>query len=107
MRADWLVLRCRSYGPREVKRREDFSMKGQLMCELKFATFACRQRKGHQPDQKDKSYSLIVQEALEPAVLLVSPGPATSISTVHCLSHKFTVTVHSSQFTVHSSQFIS
>ena len=59
------------YGPREVTRREDFSMMGQLMCELKFATFSCRKRRGHQPDKRDSEYSLLLQNALEPAIMLV------------------------------------
>ena len=59
------------YGPREVTRREDFSMKGQLMCELKFATFSCQKRRGHLADKRDSEYSLLLQNALEPAILLV------------------------------------
>ncbi|KAK2175858.1 hypothetical protein NP493_702g03026 [Ridgeia piscesae] len=61
---------CAVYGPREVTRREDFSMMGQLMCELKFATFSCRKRRGHQPDKRDSEYSLLLQNALEPAIML-------------------------------------
>ncbi|KAI0210969.1 Exosome complex component MTR3 [Lamellibrachia satsuma] len=61
---------CSVYGPREVTRREDFSMKGQLMCELKFATFSCQKRRGHQADKRDSEYSLLLQNALEPAILL-------------------------------------
>ena len=46
-------------------------MKGQLMCELKFATFSCQKRRGHQADKRDSEYSLLLQNALEPAILLV------------------------------------
>ncbi|XP_023348880.1 exosome complex component MTR3-like [Eurytemora carolleeae] len=36
------------YGPREIPKRSDFSMKGVLSCEFKFAPFACKTRRGHQ-----------------------------------------------------------
>ncbi|CAI9720398.1 Hypothetical predicted protein [Octopus vulgaris] len=61
---------CAVYGPREVTRREEFSMKGQLTCELKFATFSCKLRRQHQPDSQEKDYSIQLLEALEPAVCL-------------------------------------
>ncbi|XP_041354122.1 exosome complex component MTR3-like [Gigantopelta aegis] len=61
---------CSVYGPREVLRKEDFSMKGQLTCEFKFATFSCRQRRQHQQDSQEKDYSVQILEALEPAVCL-------------------------------------
>ena len=41
------------------------------MCELKFATFSCQKRRGHLPDKRDSEYSLLLQNALEPAILLV------------------------------------
>ncbi|XP_064652214.1 exosome complex component MTR3-like [Lineus longissimus] len=61
---------CAVYGPREAVRREDFSMKGQLNCEFKFATFSCPQRRPHQADMMDKDYSVLLMDALEPAVCL-------------------------------------
>ena len=61
---------CAVYGPREVLRKEDFSMKGQLTCEFKFATFSCRHRRQHQQDSQEKDYSVQILEALEPAVCL-------------------------------------
>ena len=61
-----------SYGPREVKFRDEFSLLGQINCELKFATFSGKLRRQHQQDSQEKEASLIVKEALEPAVLLVS-----------------------------------
>ncbi|GFN97500.1 exosome complex component mtr3-like, partial [Plakobranchus ocellatus] len=64
-----LELLC-SYGPREVLRREDFSLKGQLTCDFKFTTFSCRQRRQYQQDSQEKDLSVLVLEALEPAVCL-------------------------------------
>ena len=60
------------YGPREVARREDFSMKGQIACEVKFAPFSCRVRRQHVQDMQEKDFSTQLLEALEPAVRLVS-----------------------------------
>jgi exosome complex component MTR3 len=61
---------CAVYGPREVKYRDEFSLIGQLSCELKFATFSGRLRRSHQQDENEKEASVIVKEALEPAVRL-------------------------------------
>ncbi|KAK3605312.1 hypothetical protein CHS0354_003958 [Potamilus streckersoni] len=61
---------CAVYGPREVVRKEDFSMKGLLTCEFKFAIFSCRERRQHQQDIEEKDYSVQLLEALEPAVCL-------------------------------------
>ncbi|ESO83192.1 hypothetical protein LOTGIDRAFT_236786 [Lottia gigantea] len=61
---------CAVYGPREVIRKEDFSMKGQITCEFKFATFSCKKKRGHQQDSEEKDYSVQLLEALEPAVQL-------------------------------------
>uniref|UniRef100_A0A0B7BKG3 Exosome complex component MTR3 n=1 Tax=Arion vulgaris TaxID=1028688 RepID=A0A0B7BKG3_9EUPU len=61
---------CAIYGPREVLRREDFSLKGQLTCDFKFATFSCNQRRQHQPDEQSKDLSVRILEAMESAVCL-------------------------------------
>ncbi|XP_059159915.1 exosome complex component MTR3-like [Physella acuta] len=61
---------CAVYGPREVLRREDFSLKGQLTCDFKFTTFSCRKRRQHQQDNQEKDLSLQILEALEPALCL-------------------------------------
>merc|ERR1712168_462264 len=45
---------CAVYGPREVSKREDFSLKGQIYCELKFATFSSLKRRQHQQDSEEK-----------------------------------------------------
>ncbi|XP_071506164.1 exosome complex component MTR3-like [Diadema antillarum] len=61
---------CAVYGPREVPRREGFSMSGQLRCEFKFASFSCRYRRSHVTDSAERELGLQVQQALEPAVCL-------------------------------------
>lgn len=61
---------CAVYGPREVQRREDFSLKGQLTCEFRFATFALQQRRQHQMDNDERDLSVQMLEALEPSVCL-------------------------------------
>ena len=70
---------CSRYGPREVTRREDFSMQGQLNCEFKYATFSCTSRRQHMMDSEEKDISALLYQALSPAVILVravmsSPG---------------------------------
>ena len=52
--------------------RDEFSLLGQLSCELKYATFSGKLRRQHQQDAEEKEASLIVKEALEPAVQLVT-----------------------------------
>lgn len=61
---------CAVYGPREVTKREEFSMQGQLLCEVKYATFSCALRRKHQQDQEEKDASLMLKQALTPAVRL-------------------------------------
>jgi exosome complex component MTR3 len=58
------------YGPREVAHRRDFSMRGQLTAELKFAPFACKTRRGQQADQEEEELGLVVAEALASTVCL-------------------------------------
>ena len=55
-----------------MARKEEFSMKGQITCEFKYATFSCSYRRQHQQDNEEKDYSVQLLEALEPAVCLVS-----------------------------------
>ncbi|XP_071854885.1 exosome complex component MTR3-like [Apostichopus japonicus] len=61
---------CAVYGPREVLRREDFSMTGILKCDFKFATFSCPVRRKFQPDTEEREFALIIEQALSPAVCL-------------------------------------
>lgn len=49
-------------------------MKGQLTCDFKFATFSCKYRRQHQQDNEEKDLSVLLLEALEPAVCLVGQG---------------------------------
>jgi len=58
------------YGPREIARRSDFSMKGLLTCEFKFAPFACITRRAHQADKEEKELGLVLKEALMSTVCL-------------------------------------
>ena len=62
---------CSIYGPREVQKKSDFSLNGQLFCELKFAPFSCKKRRGHQQDSEELELSSLLKEALEAAVCLV------------------------------------
>jgi len=64
------LMSC-SYGPREAKFRDEFSLLGQLTSELKYATFSGRKRGQHQQSAAEKEASMIVKEALSPAVQLV------------------------------------
>lgn len=61
---------CAVYGPREVGRREDFSMKGIINCVFKYATFSCRYRRSYQQDNEEKDLSVQLLDALEPAVCM-------------------------------------
>jgi len=56
------------YGPREIPKRSDFSMKGILSCELKYAPFACATRRGHQRDAEEIELGLLLKECLESTV---------------------------------------
>jgi len=62
---------CYSYGPRETKFKDEFSLLGQITCELKFATFSSTKRGQHQQSSEEKEASMIVKEALSPAIQLV------------------------------------
>ncbi|KAM7429889.1 Exosome complex component MTR3 [Porites harrisoni] len=61
---------CAVYGPRESSRQQEFSQKGKLTCEFKFAPFSCWQRRQHMQDSEEKEFSSFVVQALEPAVCL-------------------------------------
>ncbi|CAH1772772.1 unnamed protein product [Owenia fusiformis] len=58
------------YGPREVMKREDFTMSGQVKCVFKFATFSCKTRQKHIEDDREKELSMTILEALKPAIRL-------------------------------------
>ncbi|GLH06790.1 Exosome complex component MTR3 [Gryllus bimaculatus] len=59
---------CSVFDPREIPRKSDYSVNGELYCEFKYAPFSCLTRRGHQQDAEEKEFSLILRRALEPAV---------------------------------------
>lgn len=81
------------YGPREVMKKEEFSMKGQLTCEFKFATFSCRVRRQYQQDNEEKDYSSQLQDALEPAVCLVDLAYLIMSSQKYLFNDIFNITL--------------
>lgn len=56
------------YGPREIPKRSDFSMKGAITCEFKFAPFSCRTRRNHQQDPEEIEFSNVLKECIESTV---------------------------------------
>lgn len=61
---------CSVYGPREVMRRKDFQINGQLYCEFKYAPYSCQTRQSYLPTAEEKDISKTIEEALESVVLL-------------------------------------
>lgn len=66
---------CGVYGPREIPRRSDFSMKGILTVNFRLAPFSQegpRVKEAHNNDQSvEREISLVLQEALKATVCLV------------------------------------
>lgn len=58
------------FDPREIPNRSDYSLKGEIYCEFKFAPFSCPKRRLHQQDNEEKQCSFIMKKALESAVCL-------------------------------------
>lgn len=56
------------YDPREIPKKTDYSLKGELYCEFKYATFSCPTRRAHQQDSEEKQNSALLKRALESAV---------------------------------------
>ncbi|KAJ8925372.1 hypothetical protein NQ315_009203 [Exocentrus adspersus] len=56
------------FDPREIPNRTDYSLKGEIYCEFKFAPFSCVKRRQHQQDTEEKQYSAIMKQALESTV---------------------------------------
>nr|CAI5838096.1 unnamed protein product [Callosobruchus analis] len=56
------------FDPREIPNRQDYSLKGEIYCEFKFAPFSCEKRRLHQLDAEEKQYSQIMKKALEATV---------------------------------------
>lgn len=57
------------FNPREIPNRTDYSAKGEIYCEFKFAPYSCSKRRLHQQDAQEKEYSSIMKKAIEPVVL--------------------------------------
>ena len=58
------------YGPREIIKREDFSLKGKVNCEFKYMPFSCRHYCELRPSFEEKIISKCIGEALEGVILL-------------------------------------
>ncbi|XP_044746635.1 exosome complex component MTR3-like [Coccinella septempunctata] len=56
------------FDPREIPNRTDYSSKGEIYCEFKFAPFSCSKRRLHQQDSQEKEYSSVMKKALESVV---------------------------------------
>lgn len=61
---------CSVYGPREIARRKDFTLRGQVNCELRFAQYSCPIRRHPLSDSEALQYSQLLREALTPVVCL-------------------------------------
>lgn len=53
------------FDPREIPNRQEYSLKGDLHCEFKYAPFSCKKRRLHQQDTEEKNFSVIMKQALE------------------------------------------
>lgn len=71
------------YGPRQSDRRQGYSERGRLACDVKLATFATRQRGIFGQSPEEREYSAVLQTALEAAANLDSFPKATV--DVYCL----------------------
>lgn len=58
------------YDPREKPNPSDYSSKGTIYCEFKYAPFSCFNRRLHQQDDEEKQYSNILKQALESSICL-------------------------------------
>lgn len=56
------------FDPREIPNRPDYSLKGEIYCEFKYAPFSCNKRRLHIQDTEEKQYSAIMKQALESTV---------------------------------------
>ncbi|KAL1924603.1 uncharacterized protein VTP21DRAFT_4257 [Calcarisporiella thermophila] len=79
-------IACGVYGPRQSK-RPSFSGKGKLNCEVKFSTFSCPKRRGHQQDAQEKELSAFLTQALSPAVRLELFPKSTVDIFIHILQN--------------------
>lgn len=56
------------FDPREIPNRNEYSLKGEIFCQFKYAPFSCPKRRQYQQDSEEKQNSSILKQALEPAV---------------------------------------
>ena len=94
---------CAVYGPREIPRRSDFSMKGILNCVVDHTAFAQKRRKppGSQ-DSSEEDMSISLAQALEATVCMVSPNSFCQSQLVSEFSY-FTLSKRHRQWSIGSS----
>ncbi len=61
---------ARSYGPHDATRSRDYSAKGVIECDFKFAPFSGPVRRGYTQDAEEKENSLLLCETFSHAVRL-------------------------------------
>lgn len=63
-------LICAVYGPREVLKREEFSLKGKVSCEFKFMPFSRKTYTEQKQNFEEKMLSKCISDALKGVVML-------------------------------------
>lgn len=58
------------YGPRDMLRGREYSAKGRLGCDFRYAPFACRHRRSYVQDDEEREFGAAVEQALQAAVVL-------------------------------------
>ncbi|KAJ3252078.1 Exosome complex component MTR3 [Boothiomyces macroporosus] len=56
---------CAVYGPKQISKNQ-----GVLNCDFKFAPFSRLERRGYAKDEQEKDFSLVLEQALTPAIQL-------------------------------------
>ncbi|KND01094.1 uncharacterized protein SPPG_04185 [Spizellomyces punctatus DAOM BR117] len=69
LEAGKLKVACGVYGPRQTARSK-ISSRGILNCDFKFSPFSGGRRRAYIKDSQEKEYSLVLRQALAPAVRL-------------------------------------
>eukprot|EP00842_Homolaphlyctis_polyrhiza_P002989 jgi/Hompol1/3691/HPOL_003330-RA len=65
-----LKVLCAVYGPRQSSTKTQSAVTGTLQCDFKFAPFSGGKRRHYAKDQQEKEFSLVLEQALTPAVQL-------------------------------------
>ncbi|KAJ3270631.1 Exosome complex component MTR3 [Terramyces sp. JEL0728] len=60
-----LKIICAVYGPKQISKNQ-----GVLNCDFKFAPFSRMERRGYAKDEQEKDFSLVLEQALTPAIQL-------------------------------------